>query len=100
MESPLVSIVVPAYNAEKYLEETIQSVIAQTYPNWQLVIVDDGSTDNTAEIVKSWALRDKRIFYYYQTNQRMASARNNGIRRATGKYIAFLDADNIFLPNK
>jgi glycosyltransferase involved in cell wall biosynthesis len=97
---PLVSIVTPAYNGENYLDETIRSVVAQTYPNWELIIVDDGSKDRTAEIVKAWAAKDARIQYVYQENQRMASARNNGIKHAKGKYVAFLDHDNIFLPKK
>ena len=65
-----------------------------------MIVVDDGSTDNTAEIVKKWAELDPRIVYHYQKNQRMASARNAGIALAKGKYIAFLDADNLFLPYK
>jgi len=100
MDKPLVSIVVPAYNAEKYLDETVRSVVAQTYRNWELVIIDDGSTDGTATIAKLYAEKDKRITYYFQENQKMATARNSGIARARGSYIAFLDADNIFLPNK
>lgn len=100
MDKPLVSIIVPAYNAEKYLKETIKSVLTQTYTNWELVIVDDGSTDGTVALVKNWAAKDKRILYFYQVNQRMASARNTGIKNAKGKYIAFLDADNVFLPKK
>lgn len=100
MDNPLVSIVTPAYNGENYLDETIRSVIAQTYPNWELIIVDDGSKDGTAAIVKGWAEKDPRIKYIYQENQRMASARNNGIKHAKGKYVAFLDHDNIFLPKK
>ncbi len=100
MEKPLVSVVVPAYNAEKYLDEAIRSVLSQTYSNWELIIVDDGSTDGTAALVKKYAAQDTRIAYFYQTNQRMASARNAGIKQARGKYIAFLDADNLFLPKK
>jgi glycosyltransferase involved in cell wall biosynthesis len=100
MDQPLVSIITPAYNSEKYLDETIRSVLAQTYPHWELIIVDDGSKDNTAAMVQAWAKKDERIRYIYQENQRMASARNNGIRHAMGKYIAFLDHDNLFLPRK
>ncbi len=97
---PLVSVVIPAYNAANFLNETIESVIFQTYPNWELIIVDDGSTDTTADIAKNYAQKDSRIRYVFQTNQKMASARNTGIRQAIGKYIAFLDADNLFLKNK
>jgi len=98
--TPLVSVVIPAYNAEKYLDETVRSVCLQAYSNWELIIIDDGSTDGTAVIAKSYVKKDKRISYCYQVNQKMASARNAGIARARGEYIAFLDADNIFLPNK
>jgi teichuronic acid biosynthesis glycosyltransferase TuaG len=100
MAEPLVSVIIPAYNAEKYLDETIKSILAQTYSNWELIVVDDGSTDGTASLAKKYAAQDKRIAYLYQTNQRMASARNTGIKHASGKYIAFLDADNLFLRNK
>jgi len=97
---PLVSIITPAYNAGDYINEAIGSVLFQTYPNWELIVVDDGSTDDTAEIVKNYSARDSRIKYHYQENQRMASARNAGIKLAQGKYVVFLDADNLFLPNK
>jgi glycosyltransferase involved in cell wall biosynthesis len=97
---PLVSVITPAYNAESYLDVAIESVIAQTYSAWELIIVDDGSTDGTAALVKSWAAKDPRIVYLYQKNQRMASARNTGLKHAQGKYIAFLDADNLFLSDK
>lgn len=100
MDKPLVSIITPAYNAEPYLEEAIKSAQAQVYQNWEMIIVDDGSTDGTAEIAKAHAAKDPRIRYFYQTNQRMASARNAGIALAKGQYIAFLDADNIFFPQK
>ena len=99
-KNPLVSIITPAYQAEKFIDETIRSAISQTYKNWELIVVDDGSTDKTAEVVKKWADLDSRIIYHYQKNQRMASARNAGIKLAKGKYIAFLDADNLFLFNK
>ena len=99
-KKPLVSIITPAYQAEKFIDEAIRSVLSQTYETWELIVIDDGSTDNTAEIVKKWAELDPRIIYHYQENQRMASARNAGITLAKGKYIAFLDADNLFLPYK
>lgn len=99
-KNPLISIITPAYNAEKYLGEAIESVLQQTYGNWELIIVDDGSTDGTARLAKEYAEKDSRIFYCHQENKRMASARNTGIAKAKGKYIAFLDADNVFLPQK
>ena len=97
---PLVSIITPAYNAEKYIGEAIESVFAQTYDNWELIIIDDGSTDGTKDIAEKYVILDKRIKYYYQENQRMASARNKGINNSSGEYIAFLDADNIFSSDK
>ena len=97
---PLVSIIVPAYNAERYLAEALRSVIRQTYQNWEAIVVDDGSTDKTAEIAEEYAVRDGRIRYVHQDNQRMAAARNTGIGLARGKYIALLDADNAFSPEK
>lgn len=100
MPKPLVSIVIPAYNAEKYLEQTIQSVLDQTYSNWELIVVDADSEDDTARVAKTFVARDKRIFYFLRERDGIASGRNAGIEKARGKYIAFLDADNIFLPKK
>ncbi|MBI1975102.1 MAG: glycosyltransferase family 2 protein, partial [Parcubacteria group bacterium] len=100
MEKPIVSIITPAYDAERYLEDAIESVRAQTFQDWEMIIVDDGSRDATAQIAKRYAERDSRIKYSYQENQRMASARNVGIQCAVGKYVAFLDADNLFLPQR
>lgn len=99
-EQHLVSIIMPAYNAEKYLQEAINSVLAQTYIYWELIIIDDGSTDSTAAIGKKNAEADPRIKYIYQENGRQAKARNLALRTATGKWIAFLDADDIWLPEK
>lgn len=100
MSEPLVSIVMPAYNAEKYVEDALRSVLAQTYRRWELIVVDDGSTDKTASIVRSFADSDERIKYIFQTNGRMARARNNGIRHAVGPLIAFLDSDDLWLSIK
>jgi glycosyltransferase involved in cell wall biosynthesis len=100
MSKPLVSVITPAYNAEKYIGEAIKSVQAQTHKDWELIIVDDGSTDKTAEVVRRYVAKDARITLIQQENKKMASARNTGIRAAKGKYIAFLDADNIFFPGK
>ncbi len=93
----LVSIVVPAYNAEKYIAEAIESVISQTYNNWELIIINDGSTDKTEEIIRDF--EDNRITIFYQKNSGVCSARNRGIAFAKGEYITFLDADDI-LPQK
>lgn len=96
----LVSVVMPAYNAAPYIAESIESVRAQTYPYWELLIVDDGSTDNTRIIAEEYCTQDKRISYLYQANGRQGKARNNGIAHATGKYLAFLDSDDIWFPEK
>lgn len=96
----LVSIITPAFNVAHYLTETINSVIAQTYPHWELVVVDDESEDNTAEMVQSFVQRDSRIKYVWQKNGKQGKARNRGLQEAQGEYIAFLDADDVWLPNK
>lgn len=96
----LVSVIMPAYNAEKYILEAIMSVIHQTYAKWELVVVDDGSTDATAAIVKELLAADNRIKYVFQDNGGQGKARNNGLNYSTGKYIAFLDADDLWLPEK
>ncbi len=95
-----VSIVIPAYNAEQYLGETIESVLAQTFDDFELLIIDDGSTDNTAEIVSNYSLKDNRVKLISQENQGVSIARNTGIKIAKGEYIAFLDSDDKWLPNK
>ena len=94
-----VSIIMPTYNSSRWISDSIQSVLDQYYEQWELLIVDDGSTDNTKNIVKDF-LNDKRIKYYYQENYGPATARNIGISKASGKYLAFLDSDDIWKPNK
>jgi teichuronic acid biosynthesis glycosyltransferase TuaG len=96
----LISIIMPAYNVEKYIGDSITSVINQTYSNWELIVIDDGSTDDTAAIVKSFIEKDDRIKYLYQENARQAKARNNGISHAKGSILAFLDSDDLWLPQK
>jgi teichuronic acid biosynthesis glycosyltransferase TuaG len=88
-----IAVIMPAYNAATYIDESIISVINQTYENWELLIVDDGSTDDTKKIVSKY-LYDKRIKYIYQKNVGQASARNNGINKTDADYIAFLDSDD------
>lgn len=96
----LVSIIMPSYNTAKFISETIESVLAQTYPNWELIIVDDCSTDNTDEVVKSF-LSDNRIKYIKnEKNSGAAVSRNRALREAKGKWIAFLDSDDLWLPVK
>jgi len=99
MSIPLVSVVIPAYNAEKYLSVTLDSVVSQTFADWELIIVDDGSKDRTEELVAA-RLSDKRIKYFYRANGGVSKARNFGMSQATGKYIAFLDADDVWEPIK
>jgi glycosyltransferase involved in cell wall biosynthesis len=100
MTSPTVSIVIPTYNAEAFLEETIRSVLVQTITNWELLIIDDGSTDKTAEIARQYSDKDKRIQLIQQANQGVSVARNVGVQLAEATYIAFLDADDRWLPTK
>ncbi|MCK6626364.1 MAG: glycosyltransferase [Anaerolineae bacterium] len=95
----LISIIVPVYNGQAFIGETIQSVQSQTYQHWEMLIVDDGSTDDTRQVIETY-LGDRRIRYLYQTNRERAAARNYGLKVAQGKYIAFLDADDLWLPDK
>lgn len=96
--TPVVSIIMPVYNGERFVGRAIASALAQTYTNIELVVVDDGSTDATAAKVR--AFQDPRMQYVYQENSRQGIARNNGIRRCAGDYITFLDADDRYLPDK
>lgn len=95
----LVSIIMPSYNTGKFIAETINSVLAQTYTNWELIIVDDCSTDNTDEVVAGFC--DERIRYIKnEKNSGAAVSRNRALREAKGKWIAFLDSDDLWLPQK
>lgn len=98
MTNPTVSIISPCYNQEKYLADTIDSVLAQTYQNWEMIIVDDGSTDDSATIAQSYANKDNRIKYFYQRNAGPSAARNKGVCKSKGKYLFFLDGDDIIDP--
>lgn len=101
MVKDLVSIITPVYNCAKYLSKTIESVQGQTYINWEMLLIDDCSPDNSAEIIETYAQKDKRIHYIKQPkNGGAALARNAGLSVAKGRYIAYLDADDIWLPNK
>lgn len=93
----LYSIIIPTYNRAGFLNRPISSVLNQTYTNWELIIIDDGSTDNTKNIVDRYS--DPRIHYIYQDNQERSAARNNGIIKAKGEYICFLDSDDYYLEN-
>lgn len=96
MDTQLVSIITPVYNSERFLSQTIESVLGQTYTNWEMLIINDGSTDRSEEIANEYALKDARIKVFSQPNSGCAAARNNGIRRAEGRYIALLDADDLW----
>jgi glycosyltransferase involved in cell wall biosynthesis len=97
---PLVSVVVPTYNYEQFISQTLESVRSQTYENWECVVVDDGSTDGTAGVVARYAEADARIRYARQRNARQGAAKNNGIRNSRGDYFQFLDADDLLEPRK
>ena len=92
--NPLISVIVPCYNQAQYLDECLQSVLDQTYQNWECIIVNDGSPDHTEEIAKRWLEKDNRFRYIYKDNGGLSSARNAGIREAKGEYLFFLDSDD------
>ena len=99
MNNPTVSIIVPCYNQAQYLDECLQSVLDQTYSEWECIIVNDGSTDNTDFFTKQWVEKDKRFIYFEKENGGLSSARNFGIKNATGEYILPLDADDKIASN-
>ena len=92
--SKLVSVIIPAYNVEPYIQATLRSVQNQTWPAWEALVVDDGSSDKTADKIKELASKDKRIRLIQQANAGSSSARNTGLKAAQGTYIAFLDGDD------
>lgn len=95
---PCVSVIIPCYNQGNYIKETLDSVIAQTFRNWEAIVVDDGSTDESGSIVRGYQKKDARIHYVYQKNAGVSSARNTGVEQAEGKYILPLDSDDIIAP--
>ncbi len=100
-KQPLVSIVVPVYNAARFMDDTIQTVQNQTYQNWELLLVDDCSSDDSVLIIQKYLKKDKRIkFFMLSENSGAAIARNTGIDNAKGRYLAFLDADDLWVKNK
>lgn len=98
MQNNLISIITPMYNGARFVTQTIDSVIAQTYPNWEMIVVDDGSKDDSPEIVQNYAVKDNRIKLIRQSNAGSAAARNRALRHAQGRYICFLDADDLWDP--
>lgn len=99
LEEPLVSIVVPVYNVETFIRRCIDSVLAQTYIHWELILVDDGSPDQCGEICDEYARQDSRIQVVHQKNQGLSGARNTGMKQAKGKYLYFLDSDDYIAAN-
>jgi teichuronic acid biosynthesis glycosyltransferase TuaG len=97
---PVVSVIMPAYNAAEYIQKAIDSIVAQTFTNWELIIIDDGSTDETGDIIARNVNKDNRIKSFYQINSKQGKARNLGISNSRATYIAFLDSDDIWLSEK
>ncbi|MCD9539144.1 glycosyltransferase family 2 protein [Photobacterium carnosum] len=98
---PMVSIVMPCFNSVLFIEESICSVLNQIYTNWELIIVDDGSTDDSISMINKYTLKDNRVKFFKNTNLKGASgARNTGVEKSKGKYIAFLDSDDLWMENK
>lgn len=95
VKEPLISVILPAYNASEYICKSIDSVLKQTYSNWELIVIDDGSTDDTSRILDEYGARQKNIRVIHQMNAGQSAARNVGIRQAKGQYGMFLDADDI-----
>src|SRR5215471_9220074 len=95
--APLVSVVIPTYNRADYIGETIESVLQQTYSNIEIIVIDDGSTDNTAQVVERF---ESRVRYVRQENAERGASRNHGLRLAQGEFISFLDSDDLWMPSK
>lgn len=98
--SKLVSVIIPAYNVGSYLKDTLESVISQSYTNWECLVIDDGSTDETSVIVRDFVHKDSRILYFHKSNGGLCSARNYGLSMAKGDYIQYLDGDDLLFPDK
>jgi len=96
--SPFFSVIIPVFNREKIVLRAVQSVLNQTFQDFELIVIDDGSADQTADLIKN--LKDSRLSYYYQVNQGVSSARNLGIAKSKGEWIAFLDSDDAWHPEK
>jgi glycosyltransferase involved in cell wall biosynthesis len=97
---PTVSIIIPTHNRAKLVQEALRSVLGQTFQDYEVIIVDDGSSDNTRQVIKEFTQHDKRMHYFCQSNRGPSAARNRGIRASKGQYIAFLDDDDMWLPEK
>ncbi len=97
---PLISVIIPCYNQAKFLHETCNSLISQTYTNWEAIIVNDGSTDHTEKIANDICIKNSRFKLINQPNQGLSSARNTGLKNSSGKFIQFLDSDDLLSPHK
>lgn len=100
INKPTVSVIMPAYNVEKYISNAIESIINQTYKDWELIIVDDGSSDNTLKVISEYSDKDNRIRVFKIPHSGRGRARNICLQHCTGKYIAICDSDDICLPNR
>ena len=98
-DMPKVSIVTPVYKAEKYLQECIESVLAQTHKDWELLLVDDGSPDRSGDICNEYAEKDVRIRVFHKSNGGVSSARNLGLEQMKGEWVIFVDSDDVIAPN-
>ena len=101
--NPLISIIIPTYNRANFIGETLDSVLAQTYTNWECIVVDDGSTDNSLNIIQQYCDKDNRFEVFYRSNNRIkgaSSCRNIGLENSKGEFIQFLDSDDCLAPNK
>lgn len=96
---PLVSVIIPAYNSADFIADTIESVLTQSFTDFELIVVDDGGTDGQKRVIENFLLQDQRIKYLFQENKGVSAARNTGFKHSSGKYIAFLDADDVWLPD-
>ena len=94
-----ISIIVPIYNAEKYLARCIESILRQTYSDLEIILVDDGSVDDSADICDTFAFQDERILVFHQANGGVSVARNLGLKKATGDFVMFVDADDCIEPD-
>ncbi len=99
LKKPIISVIIPAYNAARHIVSAVDSALAQTYPAVEIIVVDDGSADNTPDLLRPYR-QARKITYMRQENKGLAAARNTGIRASSGHYVALLDADDIFLPEK
>lgn len=100
MKNPTVSVVIPNYNSFQFIEKTIESVLQQSFQDFEILVIDDGSTDNSKDIIERYSKQDSRIKLFSQANQGVSVARNHGIQKASGEFIALLDCDDIWLADK